>query len=58
MSAGLLYAQDDIIAAEATSSQHIPCDVATSEVMHQSQCGNTCCCLENWEVLKTVTTPI
>ena len=58
MSAGLLYTQDDIIAAEATSSQHIPCDVAISEVMHQSQCSNACYCLENWEVLKTVTTLI
>ena len=36
MSAGLLYGQDDIIAAETTSSRHIPCDVATSEVMHRS----------------------
>ena len=26
---------NDIIIAEATSSWHIPCDVATSEVMHQ-----------------------
>ena len=58
MSAGLLYARDDIIAAEATSSWHIPCDVATSEVMHRSRYGNACCCLENWEVLKTATTLI
>ena len=53
MSAGLLYAQDDIIAVEATSSQYIPFDVATSEVTHRSRCGNACCCLENWEVLKS-----
>ena len=26
--------------------------------MHQNQCGNACCCLENWEVLKTATIPI
>ena len=58
MSTGLLYAEDDVIAAKAMSPQHIPCDVATSEVMQKSQCGNACCCLKNWEVIKTVTTLI
>ena len=58
MSTGLYYAQDGIIAAEATSAEHIPCDVVISEVTQQSRRGNACCCLKNWEVLETVTTQI
>ena len=40
MSAGILYAQDDVTSAEAMSSRYIPCDAATSEVMQQNQCSS------------------